>query len=137
VETIGDSYGTFSKICVPAVRVIKRPAVLLAQLLFGFRFFYHSCAPQSVRMSLCLVWDDYLIKEATTGPHLYFRCQTAVTGCPEAQANHAVIMARFAADCMVKMKQISKELTVTLGPDTADLSMRFGKPFSLVSLIST
>ena len=37
-----------------------------------------------------------------------------------------VAQARFAVDCLVKMKQITRKLEVTLGPDTGDLSMRFG-----------
>jgi class 3 adenylate cyclase len=50
----------------------------------------------------------------------------AVTGIPEPQSNHAVIMARFAEDCLVRMKDLVAELESSLGPDTADLSMRFG-----------
>ena len=80
----------------------------------------------------------------------------AVTGLPEPQANHAVIMARyvhmqhlvswneafvffrrfspsksflvfrFASDCLVKMNQLVAELEKTLGPDTAELTMRIG-----------
>jgi class 3 adenylate cyclase len=50
----------------------------------------------------------------------------AVTGLPEPQANHAMIMAKFTFDCMEKLKVVIRELEVTLGPDTADLSMRFG-----------
>jgi hypothetical protein len=50
----------------------------------------------------------------------------AVTGLPEPQANHAVIMAKFAGECLLKMNQVTRELEVVLGPDTGDLSMRFG-----------
>jgi hypothetical protein len=50
----------------------------------------------------------------------------AVTGLPEAQPNHAVIMVRFASGCMHKMATITKELEVSLGPDTGDLGLRFG-----------
>lgn len=50
----------------------------------------------------------------------------AVTGLPEAQPNHAVIMAKFAWDCLLKMGEVTKELEVSLGPDTGDLSMRLG-----------
>lgn len=42
----------------------------------------------------------------------------AVTGLPEPQSHHAVIMAKFAWDCLVKMGEITKELEVSLGPDT-------------------
>jgi class 3 adenylate cyclase len=50
----------------------------------------------------------------------------AATGLPEPQESHALIMARFASDCMQKMNELMKVLEVSLGPDTADLSMRFG-----------
>ena len=50
----------------------------------------------------------------------------AVTGLPEPQAAHAVIMARFASECRDKMNELTARLENTLGPDTADLTMRFG-----------
>ena len=53
-------------------------------------------------------------------------CYVAVTGLPEPRKDHAVIMARFARDCMAKMNDLSHQLEVTLGPDTGDLAMRFG-----------
>jgi Adenylate and Guanylate cyclase catalytic domain len=46
-------------------------------------------------------------------------CYVAVTGCPEIQDQHAVIMARFATDCQNKMGDIINKLCVTLGPDTS------------------
>ena len=50
----------------------------------------------------------------------------AVTGLPDPQKNHAVIMARFAMECRSKMKHVTKKLVQTLGPETEDLRMRFG-----------
>ena len=35
-------------------------------------------------------------------------------------------MAIFARECLKKMQVLAKELEVKLGPDTGDLSMRFG-----------
>ena len=35
-------------------------------------------------------------------------------------------MVRFANDCLMRMKEVVQRLEVTLGPDTADLGMRFG-----------
>ncbi len=35
-------------------------------------------------------------------------------------------MAKFAKDCLRKLFNVTRELEVTLGPDTGDLSMRFG-----------
>ena len=53
-------------------------------------------------------------------------CYVAVSGVPEFRKDHAVIMARFASDCMRRMGSLSKQLEKTLGPDTADLSLRIG-----------
>jgi class 3 adenylate cyclase len=53
-------------------------------------------------------------------------CYVAVAGLPEPRKDHAVVMARFANDCNLKLHRLVKELEATLGPDTGDLSMRFG-----------
>jgi class 3 adenylate cyclase len=50
----------------------------------------------------------------------------AVTGLPEPQPDHAVIMCGFALHCRSKMREVTRKLERTLGPDTGDLSMRFG-----------
>lgn len=50
----------------------------------------------------------------------------AVTGLPEPQDNHAVIMARFAGDALEQMNALVAKLETTLGPDTGDLRMRVG-----------
>jgi class 3 adenylate cyclase len=50
----------------------------------------------------------------------------AVTGLPEPQQDHAVIMAGFALNCRAKFKEVTRRLERTLGPETGDLSMRFG-----------
>lgn len=53
-------------------------------------------------------------------------CYVAVTGLPEPMKDHASIMAQFARACMSKMSRIVRALEKYLGPDTAELSMRFG-----------
>lgn len=53
-------------------------------------------------------------------------CYVAVTGIPEPQQDHAVIMVKFARDCISIMRQLTIDLVDTLGGDTADLEMRVG-----------
>ena len=53
-------------------------------------------------------------------------CYVAVCGLPTPYKDHAIRMARFAQDSLKKMKHLVKQLEVTLGPDTSDLSMRIG-----------
>ena len=40
--------------------------------------------------------------------------------------DHAVVMARFARECLTQLNDLTRALEVSLGPDTADLAMRVG-----------
>ena len=53
-------------------------------------------------------------------------CYVAVCGLPDPRKDHAVVMARFARECMNRMKELTRKLEVYLGPDTGDLGMRVG-----------
>lgn len=75
-------------------------------------------------MYLC--FDDIAKKRNVFKVETVGDCYVAVTGLPEPQQDHPLIMVRFARDCMYKSYELTKKLEVTLGPDTAELSMRFG-----------
>jgi class 3 adenylate cyclase len=53
-------------------------------------------------------------------------CYVAVTGLPEPNKEHAVIMCRFARECQSQFNELVKHLEVLLGPDTAELGIRIG-----------
>jgi Adenylate and Guanylate cyclase catalytic domain/3'5'-cyclic nucleotide phosphodiesterase len=53
-------------------------------------------------------------------------CYVAVTGLPKPRKDHAVVMVKFARECLRKMNSLTKKLEVRLGPDVSDLSMRVG-----------
>ena len=53
-------------------------------------------------------------------------CYVAVAGLPVPRRDHAPIMAKFATECLHKMKENVRNLESSLGPDTADLSLRVG-----------
>jgi class 3 adenylate cyclase len=53
-------------------------------------------------------------------------CYVAVTGLPDPMEDHAVVMAKFANECMYKMNELTRKLELVLGPGTAELRMRFG-----------
>jgi len=53
-------------------------------------------------------------------------CYMAVTGLPNPKKDHAVIMAKFARDCRHQLSALTRSLEVSLGPETSDLTMRFG-----------
>lgn len=67
-----------------------------------------------------------------------------MAGLPEPRADHAVVMAKFARECLDKFNDLAKQLEISLGPDTADLAMRAGvsvilnrmsHPKNMISLI--
>jgi class 3 adenylate cyclase len=53
-------------------------------------------------------------------------CYVTVAGLPDYRPDHAVVMARFAKDCQYKFQVLTKQLELTLGPDTGELSLRCG-----------
>jgi len=53
-------------------------------------------------------------------------CYVAVCGLPDPKKDHAVVMARFAQDCLDASRDLVKRLETTLGPDTGDLMLRVG-----------
>jgi class 3 adenylate cyclase len=53
-------------------------------------------------------------------------CYVAVAGLPDVRSDHALVMARFARECMLKMRTLVRKLEVNFGPDTGDLAMRMG-----------
>ena len=53
-------------------------------------------------------------------------CYVAVTGIPNPQEKHAIIMVKFARDCMTKLSLLVNELSHKFGEDTRKLQMRIG-----------
>jgi class 3 adenylate cyclase len=53
-------------------------------------------------------------------------CYVAVAGLPEPRKDHAVVMARFAKDVLIRMSSLTKKLGASLGPDCEELSIRIG-----------
>ena len=68
-----------------------------------------------------------------------FVCDTvdvAVTGLPEPTKNHAVLMARFARDCIETFNELVGQLETILGPDTGDLAVRKFLPIMRCRMLS-
>lgn len=77
-----------------------------------------------VRFHVCLL--TALLQHEIRQVETIGDCYVAVTGLPNTQPRHAVIMVRFAADCLKKMQELTEELATTLGSDTRDLVLRCG-----------
>jgi class 3 adenylate cyclase len=69
-------------------------------------------------------FDDIAKKRRVFKVETVGDCYVAVAGLPDPRHDHAVVMARFARDCRARMRVLTRKLEVTLGPDTADLSIR-------------
>ena len=53
-------------------------------------------------------------------------CYVAVCGLPVVNHQHAIVMAKFARECMEAVHDVIRELELTLGPDTSELAIRVG-----------
>lgn len=53
-------------------------------------------------------------------------CYVAVSGLPDPNSRHALVMARFARECIFHFRKLTEKLEMSLGPDTADLGLRVG-----------
>eukprot|EP00977_Amphora_coffeiformis_P012581 scaffold3134_cov182-Amphora_coffeaeformis.AAC.18 len=64
---------------------------------------------------------DGVVKVETVGD-----CYVAVCGVPDANEEHAVVMAAFARKCLEEFYKVTKGLEMKLGPDTSELAIRIG-----------
>jgi class 3 adenylate cyclase len=97
--------------------------------IVGFTAWSSTREPSQVFTLLESIYHDFdqaakqrrVFKVETVGD-----CYVAVAGLPDPRKDHAVVMARFARQCLYQLSILLKKLEETLGPDTADLGMRIG-----------
>ena len=112
----------------PIADLFPHTTVMFADIT-GFTAWSSSREPAQVFILLQTVYQAFdviakrrkVFKVETVGD-----CYIACAGLPEPQPTHAVMMARFAQECLFKMNELTPKLEVTLGPDTGDLAMRCG-----------
>eukprot|EP00934_Nitzschia_sp_Nitz4_P001398 Nitzschia sp. Nitz4//scaffold107_size73032//15041//17514//NITZ4_005757-RA/size73032-processed-gene-0.54-mRNA-1//1//CDS//3329532584//1398//frame0 len=106
--------------------LIYEKAVLFADIA-GFTAWSSAREPSQVFILLERIYGAFgkichrrgIFKAETIGD-----CYVAVTRLPLPNKNHAVVMAKFARDCMAKMKALTAKMEIDLGPDTTDLDIR-------------
>jgi class 3 adenylate cyclase len=97
--------------------------------IVGFTAWSSTREPSQVFTLLESIYHDFdqaakkrrVFKVETVGD-----CYVAVVGLPDPRKDHAVVMARFARQCLYQLSKLLKLLEESLGPDTADLGMRIG-----------
>ena len=112
----------------PIADLFPRATVLFADIA-GFTAWSSSREPSQVFTLLESIYNSFdrianrskVFKVETIGD-----CYVAAAGLPDPRDDHAVIMARFAVQCMRRFREVVRDLEVSLGPDTADLALRAG-----------
>ena len=112
----------------PIADLFPNATVMFADIV-GFTAWSSTRGPESVFVLLQTLYQGF---DKIAKCRQVFKVETigdsylAVTGLPELQPRHALIMARFAWECRDKMSELMRYLEVQLGPDCSDLKMRFG-----------
>jgi class 3 adenylate cyclase len=112
----------------PIAEVFEHTTVMFADIA-GFTSWSASRNPVQVfelLETLYQAFDAIAMRRKVFKVETIGDCYVAVTGLPDPQADHAILMARFADDCMKRMRQLTTDLASTLGEDTAALAMRVG-----------
>ena len=78
------------------------------------------------RVGVCRSFDQIAKKRRVFKVETVGDCYVAVAGLPDPREDHAMVMARFARECLAQMNLLVKKLEVNLGPDTGDLGLRIG-----------
>jgi Adenylate and Guanylate cyclase catalytic domain len=105
----------------PMADLFLNTTVMFADIA-GFTAWSSSREPSQVFLLLQSVYHAY---DVMAKRRRVFKVETigdsyvAVTGLPEPQRHHALIMARFASDCLKKFIVVTRELDVKLGPGTS------------------
>ncbi|CAB9507389.1 Receptor-type guanylate cyclase gcy [Seminavis robusta] len=112
----------------PNAHLYKDTSIFFADLV-GFTSWSSTRKPEEVFELLETLYGEFdkiarrrnVFKVETIGD-----CYVAATGIPDPQPQHAVIMAKFAQECLEKIHVVTQELAGKLGEDTMDLAMRVG-----------
>mmetsp|Transcript_21569 Transcript_21569/g.53327 ORF Transcript_21569/g.53327 Transcript_21569/m.53327 type:complete len:1140 (+) Transcript_21569:1556-4975(+) len=117
-----------SKKAAPIADLFEQTTIMFADIA-GFTKWSSTHEPSHVFTLLETIFNAFdkiadkrrVFKVETVGD-----CYVAVCGLPDPCPDHAVVMARFAWECMRAMRKLKNKLEKKLGPDTRELDMRFG-----------
>ena len=112
----------------PIADLFPETTIMFADLA-GFTAWSSTREPSQVFVLLETVYGAF--DEIASRRHVYKvetvgDCYVAVCGLPNPRKDHAIVMARFARECIQQMGRVTRQLEIELGPDTADLGIRVG-----------
>ena len=128
VNTFAQIEGASEKKVRPNASLYEETTIFFADLV-GFTSWSSKRTPIEVfelLETLYSAFDDIAARRGVFKVETIGDCYVAATGLPEPQADHAVILVKFAQDCMTQFSQLTHDLVDTLGADTAELEMRVG-----------
>ncbi len=112
----------------PIADLFPQTTVMFADIA-GFTAWSSEREPAQVFMlleSLYRAFDDVASEMGVFKLDTIGDCYIAVAGFPDPIEDHGMLMIRYALECRKRMIEVTRNLEVLLGPDTADLAMRFG-----------
>jgi class 3 adenylate cyclase len=101
----------------PVADLYPDASVMFADIA-GFTSWSSAHEPTQVFTLLETLYDAITKKRGVFKVETIGDSFVAVVGLPEPRKDHAVVMARFGRDCRDAMAVLTRELEVTLGPDT-------------------
>jgi class 3 adenylate cyclase len=128
VASLNKAMGRESLGSKPIADLFPNASVMFADIV-GFTAWSSTREPAQVFTLLETIYNAFdkiakrrrVFKVETIGD-----CYVAASGLPDPREDHAIIMCRFARDCLFKMQEVVNQLEISLGPDTAELGTRFG-----------
>jgi Adenylate and Guanylate cyclase catalytic domain len=127
-ESADDSVDNWNSRPKPIADFFPTATILFADIV-GFTAWSSTREPSQVFVLLESIFHEFDIIAKRRGVYKVETigdCYVAVCGVPLPRKDHVVVMSRFARDCMNKVQSVLHQLEIELGPDTAELGMRFG-----------
>eukprot|EP00934_Nitzschia_sp_Nitz4_P001284 Nitzschia sp. Nitz4//scaffold346_size17405//55//2740//NITZ4_008827-RA/size17405-processed-gene-0.3-mRNA-1//-1//CDS//3329548641//1284//frame0 len=112
----------------PIADLFPEATVMFADIV-GFTAWSSTREPSQVFILLESVYgsfDKLAAKRGVFKVETIGDCYMAVAGLPDPRKDHAVVITKFAQDCHHHMRRLVSKLSVTLGPETEDMTMRIG-----------
>eukprot|EP00980_Cylindrotheca_fusiformis_P010474 scaffold2324_cov116-Cylindrotheca_fusiformis.AAC.1 len=124
-----NSVGTENEIgAAPLADLFPNTSIVFADIA-GFTSWSSAREPQQV---FILLENIYGALDTIANRYAIFKvetvgdCYVAAAGIPDPMDNHAIVACKFAREALKKTKEITHQMEVSLGPDTAALDLRIG-----------